>query len=113
MLELGLALKKKGKVLENGISFKTDGNLPQKLLDLLSFQLTRSQEKVLAEIREDMKRPHPMNRLMQGDVGSGKTIVALLACLHAIETGFQAVIMTPTEVLAEQHYLNLHRWMES
>jgi ATP-dependent DNA helicase RecG len=113
MLELGLALKKKRKVLENGISFKTDGNLPQKLLDLLSFQLTRSQEKVLAEIREDMKRPHPMNRLMQGDVGSGKTIVALLACLHAIETGFQAVIMTPTEVLAEQHYLNLHRWMES
>jgi ATP-dependent DNA helicase RecG len=113
MLELGLALKKKGKALENGISFKTDGSLPRKLLDLLSFQLTRSQEKVLAEIREDMKSPHPMNRLMQGDVGSGKTIVALLACLHAIETGFQAALMTPTEVLAEQHYLNLHRWMES
>jgi len=113
MLELGLALKKKGKVLENGISFKTDGGLAQKLLDLVSFRLTRSQEKVLAEIREDMKRPHPMNRLMQGDVGSGKTIVALLACLHAIETGFQAAIMTPTEVLAEQHYLNLHRWVEA
>ena len=111
-LELGLALKKKGKVLENGISFKTDGSLARKLLNLLSFQMTRSQEKVLAEIREDMKRPHPMNRLMQGDVGSGKTIVALLACLHAIETGFQAAIMTPTEVLAEQHYLNLHRLME-
>jgi ATP-dependent DNA helicase RecG len=112
MLELGLALRKKGKVLENGISFKTDGSLARKLLDLLSFQLTRAQEKVLAEIREDMERPHPMSRLMQGDVGSGKTIVALLACLRAIETRFQAAIMTPTEVLAEQHYLNLHRWME-
>jgi ATP-dependent DNA helicase RecG len=111
-LELGLALKKKGMALERGIAFKTDGSLARKLLDLLSFQLTRAQERVLAEIREDMEKPQPMNRLIQGDVGSGKTIVALLACLHAIETGFQTAIMTPTEVLAEQHYLNLHRWME-
>jgi len=74
--------------------------------------LTRAQERVLAEIKEDLRRPHPMNRLIQGDVGSGKTVVALLACLYVVECGYQAAIMAPTEVLAEQHYLNLHRWVE-
>jgi ATP-dependent DNA helicase RecG len=111
-LELGLALKRRGLALETGISFKTEGSLPQKLLGQLPFQLTPSQERVLTEIREDMQKPHPMNRLIQGDVGCGKTIVALLACLHSIENGYQAAIMAPTEVLAEQHYLNLHRWVE-
>jgi len=111
-LELGLALKKKGTALETGISFQNDGVLVQRLLDLLSFQLTRAQERVWAEIKEDLKRPHPMNRLIQGDVGSGKTVVALLACLYVIECGYQAAIMAPTEVLTEQHYLNLHRWVE-
>jgi ATP-dependent DNA helicase RecG len=111
-LELGLALKKKGMALETGITFQTDGILARKLLDLLSFQLTRSQDKVWAEIKEDLKRPHPMNRLIQGDVGSGKTVVALLASLYVVECGYQAAIMAPTEVLAEQHFLNLHRWVE-
>ncbi len=111
-LELGLALKKKGTALETGISFQNDGVLDRRLLDLLSFQLTRAQERVWSEIIEDLKRPHPMNRLVQGDVGSGKTVVALLACLYVIECGYQAAIMAPTEVLAEQHYLNLHRWVE-
>jgi len=111
-LELGLALKKKGTALETGISFQNDGVLDRRLLDLLSFQLTRAQERVWSEIIEDLKRPHPMNRLIQGDVGSGKTVVALLACLYVIECGYQAAIMAPTEVLAEQHYLNLHRWVE-
>ncbi len=111
-LELGLALKKKGMTLETGISFQSDGLLVQRLLDLLSFQLTRAQEKVWAEIREDLKRPHPMNRLIQGDVGSGKTVVALLASLYVVECGYQAAIMAPTEVLVEQHYLTLHRWVE-
>jgi len=111
-LELGMALKKRGIALETGISFQTEGALPRRLLDLLSFQLTRSQEKVWAEIKEDLGRPHPMNRLIQGDVGSGKTVVALLASLYVVECGYQAAIMTPTEVLAEQHYLNLHRWIE-
>jgi ATP-dependent DNA helicase RecG len=111
-LELGLALKKKGMILETGISFQTDGTLVQRFLDLLSFQLTRAQDRVWAEIREDLERPHPMNRLIQGDVGSGKTVVALLASLYVVECGYQAAIMAPTEVLAEQHYLNLHRWVE-
>ena len=111
-LELGMALKRKGVALEPGISFKTDGVLVQKLLHLLSFGLTRAQAKVLAEIKEDLGKPHPMNRLIQGDVGSGKTIVALLTCLYVVEGGYQAAIMAPTEVLAEQHFLNLHRWLE-
>jgi ATP-dependent DNA helicase RecG len=111
-LELGMALKKKGIALEPGISFKTDGTLARRLLDLLSFRLTRAQVRVLDEIKADLERPHPMNRLIQGDVGSGKTIVALLTCLHVVENGYQAAIMAPTEVLAEQHFLNLHRWLE-
>lgn len=111
-LELGLALKKRGVALETGISFKTEGRLPKQLLDRLSFQLTRAQERTLSEIVADMEKPHPMNRLIQGDVGSGKTIVALLASLRAVECGFQAAIMAPTEVLAEQHYLTIHRWIE-
>jgi ATP-dependent DNA helicase RecG len=111
-LELGMALKKRGVALETGISFKTKGGLSQKLLHQLSFQLTRAQERVLAEIKEDLEKPHPMNRLIQGDVGSGKTILALLTCLDVVECGYQAAIMAPTEVLAEQHFLNLHRWVE-
>ncbi len=111
-LELGMAMKKKGVALEPGICFKTGGTLVQRLLDLLSFRLTGAQAKVLSEIEADLRKPHPMNRLIQGDVGSGKTIVALLTCLYVVENGFQAAIMAPTEVLAEQHFLNLHRWLE-
>ena len=111
-LELGMALKKRGVALETGISFKTDGVLVQNLLNLLSFKLTSAQERALAEIKEDLERPHPMNRLIQGDVGSGKTVVALLTCLDVVESGYQAAIMAPTEVLAEQHFLNLRRWVE-
>jgi ATP-dependent DNA helicase RecG len=111
-LELGMALKKRGVALETGISFRTEDTLSRRFLNQLSFQLTRAQEKVLAEIKEDLEKPHPMNRLIQGDVGSGKTVVALLACLYVIENGYQAAIMAPTEVLAEQHFLNLHRWLE-
>jgi ATP-dependent DNA helicase RecG len=111
-LELGMALKRRGMALEPGISFRSEGDLSKRLLNLLSFQLTKAQQTVWDEIREDLERPHPMNRLIQGDVGSGKTVVALLACLHVVEGGYQAAIMAPTEVLAEQHYLSLHRWME-
>ena len=111
-LELGLAMKKKGMAVEPGVSFQPEGRLAQRLMDLLSFRLTGAQERVFLEIKEDMSRPHPMNRLMQGDVGSGKTVVALLACLNAVECGYQAALMVPTEVLAEQHYLTLRRWIE-
>jgi ATP-dependent DNA helicase RecG len=80
---------------------------------VLPFRLTGDQKKVIGEIVEDMKRPHPMNRLLQGDVGSGKTIVALMAALVAMENGFQAAFMAPTEILAEQHFINIRRLLES
>jgi ATP-dependent DNA helicase RecG len=78
----------------------------------LPFSLTRAQEKVLQEIRHDLAQAHPMQRLLQGDVGSGKTVVAALAALQAIENGYQVAFMAPTEILAEQHYLKLRDWME-
>ena len=111
-LELGLALRKRGKALETGFSFRAEGGLSRKLMELLSFPLTKAQERVIAEIRKDMEKPYPMHRMIQGDVGSGKTLVAIAACLHVVECGYQTAIMAPTEVLAEQHYLNLHRWVE-
>ena len=80
---------------------------------VLPFKLTGDQKKVIAEIVEDMKRPVPMNRLLQGDVGSGKTIVALMAALVAMENGFQVAFMAPTEILAEQHYINIRRLLET
>ncbi len=110
-LELGLALKKRQVHLEKGIPFKTDGLLLQQGLSQLPFSLTSAQERVLKEILEDMEKPHPMNRLIQGDVGSGKTIVALLATLPVFECGYQVAIMAPTEVLAEQHYSTASRWI--
>jgi ATP-dependent DNA helicase RecG len=80
---------------------------------VLPFRLTGDQKKVIAEIVEDMKRPHPMNRLLQGDVGSGKTIVALMAAIVAMENGFQVAFMAPTEILAEQHFISIRRLLES
>ncbi|HSF32391.1 MAG TPA: ATP-dependent DNA helicase RecG [Candidatus Tectomicrobia bacterium] len=110
LLELGLALRQRETTVEErGVSYRGTGTLAEQLRMRLPFQLTAAQERVLAEILENMRRPHPMNRLLQGDVGSGKTIVALLAMLLAIESGFQAAIMAPTEILAEQHYLTMER----
>ena len=80
--------------------------------DQLAFQLTAAQERVLAEISEDMMKPDPMLRLIQGDVGSGKTVVAALAALQAVENGFQAAVMAPTEILAEQHEKNFTTWLK-
>lgn len=85
--------------------------LSKRLLAALPFKLTRAQVRVLGEIRTDLTRPHPMQRLLQGDVGSGKTIVAALAALQAIESGYQAAVMAPTEILAEQHYRKLSAWL--
>ena len=86
--------------------------LADQLLNNLPFSLTTAQQRVLDEIIADMTRPHPMQRLVQGDVGSGKTIVAALAALQAISSGYQTVIMAPTELLAEQHLNSLQEWLE-
>jgi ATP-dependent DNA helicase RecG len=110
LLELGLALRhRETAVEERAVAYRGTGTLVERLRARLPFQLTAAQERVLAEIVADMRRPHPMNRLLQGDVGSGKTIVALMAMLLAIESGFQAAIMAPTEILAEQHYLSMQQ----
>ena len=86
-------------------------NMSRTLLSSLPFELTRAQRRVLGEIRTDLTRPHPMQRLLQGDVGSGKTIVAALAALQAIESGYQTAVMAPTEILAEQHYRKFTAWL--
>ena len=88
------------------------GKLLEKFLQSLPFELTSAQTKVIGEIRRDLASQQPMNRLLQGDVGSGKTVVAIAAILLAIEAGFQAAFMAPTQILAEQHYAVLRRWLE-
>ncbi|HTN94228.1 MAG TPA: ATP-dependent DNA helicase RecG [Gallionella sp.] len=85
--------------------------LTARLIKGLPFSLTKAQQRSFAEISHDLARPHPMQRLLLGDVGSGKTIVAALAALQAIENGYQAALMAPTEILAEQHYLKLRDWL--
>jgi len=87
------------------------GRLAQQVLAALPFGLTGAQRRVVAEIAADLAQPYPMQRLLQGDVGSGKTIVAALAACQAIEAGYQAAFMAPTEILAEQHYLKLSAWL--
>ncbi|MGH7768257.1 MAG: DEAD/DEAH box helicase, partial [Candidatus Binatia bacterium] len=112
-LQLGLALRRKRRAAENGIAFAGEKkSLTRKMWEMLPFALTRAQEKVLREISLDMAAARPMQRLLQGDVGSGKTIVGWFAALRAIENGFQALWMAPTELLAEQHYLNLKGFAE-
>jgi len=88
------------------------GALLDRFLKSLPFELTVAQRKVIAEIRCDLAAEHPMNRLLQGDVGSGKTVVAIGAMLVAVEAGYQAAFMAPTQILAEQHYDVLRRWLE-
>ncbi len=90
-----------------GVRMLTNGDTIRKVLDQLPYELTGAQRKVLREIYDDLKSGQPMNRLLQGDVGSGKTLVALITTLIAIENGYQAALMAPTEILAEQHYLNI------
>ncbi|MGH7771929.1 MAG: ATP-dependent DNA helicase RecG [Candidatus Binatia bacterium] len=107
-LQLGLGLRRKYRSALQGISFTPNGeSLTRRMRALLPFALTSAQERVLEEIYGDMASSRPMQRLIQGDVGSGKTIVAWFAALRAIENGFQVVCMAPTELLAEQHFRNL------
>jgi ATP-dependent DNA helicase RecG len=113
-LQLIMALKKKHlEVNEKGIVFEKVGERLEKLFrELLGFELTGAQKRVIKEIRADMKSPKPMNRLLQGDVGSGKTIVAVFTMLIAIENGYQCAFMCPTEILAEQHYKVLKQYFD-
>ena len=112
-LELMLALRKRRMHKEEGIAFQKPGNLVRSALKTFPFRLTPAQKKVLREIASDMMSQDNMHRLLQGDVGSGKTIVALVAMLMAVESGYQATLMAPTEILAEQHHITIHGMLES
>jgi ATP-dependent DNA helicase RecG len=108
-LELGLELKRRRLREREGTAFATDERVRKALKQILPFHPTAAQKRVLGEIAADMRRPQPMRRLLQGDVGSGKTIVAMQAALVAIENGYQAALMAPTEILATQHYLSARK----
>jgi len=110
--ELGLSVIKRGKEVERGIAFDCNGVLVRKFIDALKFKLTSAQQRVFEEILHDMRSQHPMNRLLQGDVGCGKTVIAVMAMLTAAECGYQSALMAPTEILAGQHYINIHKMIE-
>lgn len=111
-LQLILALRRRRMKTDlPGIAFNTESSLARILVDSLPFALTSSQIKVIREITEDMRSAKPMNRLLQGDVGSGKTIVALIAMLTAIDNGYQTAFMAPTEILAEQHLKTIRNFL--
>jgi ATP-dependent DNA helicase RecG len=103
----GLALKRRRAQALPGVEFKVKASAREAIRKILPFHPTRAQKRVLKEIVDDMCSPHPMNRLLQGDVGSGKTIVAIQAAILAIENGFQVALMAPTEILAAQHFLSI------
>jgi ATP-dependent DNA helicase RecG len=109
LLELLFALRRLHTRALTGVRFQTTDPIRQQVKSILPFHPTAAQKRVLKEIVDDMKAAHPMNRLMQGDVGSGKTIVAFESVVIAVENGYQAAIMAPTEILAEQHYINAKR----
>lgn len=111
-LELGLDLKRRRMRKHLGPAFTADARVREALKRVLPFHPTTAQKKVLAEIVSDLRQPVPMRRLLQGDVGSGKTIIALQAAFIAIENGYQAALMAPTEILATQHYLAARRLLE-
>jgi ATP-dependent DNA helicase RecG len=111
-LELGLELKRRRMRKREGIGFVTNDKVREALREVLPFHPTKAQKLALGEIVADMRQPSPMRRLLQGDVGSGKTIVALQAMLVAMENGYQAALMAPTEILATQHFLSLRKLLE-
>ncbi len=108
LILLGLAFKKRlaGEGAD-GVSLKTRGETIRKFIQLLSFDLTGAQKRVLTSIMSNLESARPMNRLLHGDVGSGKTLIAMVSLLTAVDNGFQGALMAPTEILAEQHYFNL------
>jgi ATP-dependent DNA helicase RecG len=111
-MQMLIASRRADSSIRMGEAHCGSGVLLDKFLKALPFQLTAAQLKVIAEIRRDLAARHPMNRLLQGDVGSGKTVVAIAAMLLAVEAGYQAAFMAPTQILAEQHYAVLRRWLE-
>ena len=114
LFQLGLVLRKRAAEADRKPrSVVITDSVRDAARRVLPFKLTGDQKKVIAEIVKDMERPQPMNRLLQGDVGSGKTIVALMAAVVAMENGFQVAFMAPTEILAEQHFINIRRLLES
>ncbi len=114
LFQLGLVLRRRRSDAERKPrSVVVNDDIRESARRVLPFRLTGDQKKAIAEIVEDMKRPQPMNRLLQGDVGSGKTIVALMAALVAMENGFQVAFMAPTEILAEQHFITIRTLLES
>ena len=113
LVQLGLARRRRDVLrATRGAHYDITDALRVKLAKLLPFKLTGAQKRVLKEIGDDLRSPHPMNRLLQGDVGSGKTIVALLTLLVAVENGYQGVLMAPTEILADQHARNILRMLQ-
>lgn len=113
LLELGLGLRKKDHTMERkGYSFGVSTKIADRFLQILPFKLTLAQERVIKEISADMAKDYPMNRLLQGDVGCGKTIIGIFSMLLAVENGAQAVLMAPTELLAEQHFFTLSSYLK-
>jgi ATP-dependent DNA helicase RecG len=112
-IELGLELKRRQHKAQTGIAFSLDDRVRQAIKKILPFHPTAAQKRVLKEIAEDMQKAHPMRRLLQGDVGSGKTIVGFQAAIIAIENGYQVALMAPTEILAQQHYFSARRILEN
>jgi ATP-dependent DNA helicase RecG len=113
LLQLGLAILRSRTTRAQGIALDPPGVLTRRLRATLPYVLTAAQERVWGEIRADMAAPFPMHRLLQGDVGSGKTIVAALGVLTAVEAGYQAAVMAPTEILAEQHFMTFRLLLDA
>jgi ATP-dependent DNA helicase RecG len=111
-VELGLELKRRQQKAQTGIAFRLDDRARAAIKKILPFHPTAAQKRVLKEIAADLEKPYPMRRLLQGDVGSGKTIVAFEAAIIAIENGYQVALMAPTEILAQQHHFSARRILE-
>ncbi len=111
-IELGLELKRREQKAQTGIAFQLNDGVREAIKKILPFHPTAAQKRVLKEIATDMQTPCPMRRLLQGDVGSGKTIVAFQAAIIAIENGYQVALMAPTEILAQQHYFSARQILE-
>jgi ATP-dependent DNA helicase RecG len=111
-IELGLELKRREQKAQTGIPFRLNDQVREAIKRILPFHPTGAQKRALKEIAGDMEKPSPMRRLLQGDVGSGKTLVAFEAAIIAIENGYQVALMAPTEILAQQHYFSARRILE-